>query len=367
MRQAFTLIEMLVVMVIIAVLVGLLLPVLGRAREEARKTQCRSNLRQIGMAIVMYSNDNGQWTPCVYGESANEADGHWHGVNRQEDSCTDGVDVMPDAIAQVTHNLTLIPTLVGTIRDDLNERRVDLIGPAMPTGLGLLLSGGYLSQRGATVLDCPSRQTTNAMEPYDRKWLQWDSNEVFYNDVPLATVSAPAGKYYYSDGDEQLSWSNPRVDQTNALASEANYPVECGVDGINCFIVGTYSLRDSVSGTGSHDFSSVGLDGAAGDGEALVSDSLFGFMYLPDGLDNKSNWPSIYWQNHVSTYNVLFADGSVKTYSDGMRTIMNWQARRAVANKAPGGYAEFGGGIYMPCEMVGPIWRTYFDPLYVQD
>src|SRR3990172_9485323 len=76
MKKGFTLIELLVVMVIIALLVGLLLPALGRAREEARKTQCRSNLRQIGLAIIMYSNDSTGYTPASYGGDTNSAGKH---------------------------------------------------------------------------------------------------------------------------------------------------------------------------------------------------------------------------------------------------------------------------------------------------
>lgn len=57
-RSGFTFLEMIVTLSIIMVLAGLLFPAFARSREAARRTQCQSNLRQIGTALHLYAQDN---------------------------------------------------------------------------------------------------------------------------------------------------------------------------------------------------------------------------------------------------------------------------------------------------------------------
>ncbi|RYG20337.1 prepilin-type N-terminal cleavage/methylation domain-containing protein [bacterium] len=75
-RQGFTLIELLVVIAIIAILAAILFPVFAQAKAAAKKTQCLSNLKQIGLGAMMYGNDSDDMLfPWTYNHV--ETDGWW--------------------------------------------------------------------------------------------------------------------------------------------------------------------------------------------------------------------------------------------------------------------------------------------------
>jgi prepilin-type N-terminal cleavage/methylation domain-containing protein/prepilin-type processing-associated H-X9-DG protein len=130
--RAFTLVELLAVMAIISILMALLLPAVSRARSQAHVVQCKSNLRQIGIAIMLYSS---------YFDSSIPVDG--------------------DAMDPANHGQVATSIVWNSIVPYSDGVKGHL------TGLGLLLvaDGSFLSQ--PEVLFCPEEGSINLNETMD--------------------------------------------------------------------------------------------------------------------------------------------------------------------------------------------------------
>lgn len=137
MRGGFTLIDVLVSISVVAVLIGLMLPSLSMAAESARRVACRSNVRQIGLGIAMYAEDNNQFLPTSIFVAASGPSGRFvvNGAKLQS---------LRASIEQTSQDVT------------------------MWDGLGLLYSKEYLS--AGKVFYCPSHRGRNPFRVYAGQW-----------------------------------------------------------------------------------------------------------------------------------------------------------------------------------------------------
>jgi prepilin-type N-terminal cleavage/methylation domain-containing protein/prepilin-type processing-associated H-X9-DG protein len=91
-RTGFTLIELLIVVAIIALLAAILFPVFSRARENARRSACQSNLKQIGLGILQYAQDYDEIMVPAWLEGACDPGEGWQPTNSTGFNCNTGVE-----------------------------------------------------------------------------------------------------------------------------------------------------------------------------------------------------------------------------------------------------------------------------------
>jgi len=168
-RAGFTLIELLVVIAIISIIAALLLPAINRAREEARRINCRSNLRQLGTAMQQYLNTFGDHKYLPFPKGGRDYNGaeflaglYWSGVMTEP-----GVYLCP-----------------STVDDNLSGRELGTCGPSplFSTDSVSYASRGKSRNFNAPILDSFPPDTVLACDDTEGRPNHWQGLNVLYFD-----------------------------------------------------------------------------------------------------------------------------------------------------------------------------------------
>ncbi len=244
-RTAFTLIELLVVVAIIALLIAILLPSLGRAREQTKLVKCQSNLGQWGKAIIVYTAENNDYLP---GDS-HPAIFRWQGIEAMTDP-KNGALTMPLGTAQqqqkrfisyklrrqlgdsdgskksVADEIGTCPTLAGIVPDQHWINHAAQTGKrAYPTHYSLNNWGPGTADEGPTgsvnnprttepahyfgLSDYSDNQDKERVHPpkaltkIKRPSEEWAVADAWWR----RNASLPQSPYYQQDGPYQSEWS----------------------------------------------------------------------------------------------------------------------------------------------------------------
>lgn len=303
-RQAFTLVELLVVIAIIGVLVGLLLPAVQAAREAARRSQCSNNLKQIGLATIMYHDQHNQfpagaprccrrpgelWSTSIFPnmELGNLHDQFDFSV-RYDEGPTNPNLVQQTVPAFICPSAPGASSPLFTDRHNHNPRTqvgtwyVGSLGPTEPDRCPIVCTGLQSSgQRNTCCLG--NNWGTNAGDGFDADWVE----------------------IKYAEGSTQGVFGRhtvPEIEMRNVTDGLSNTIMVGETLPEQCTFIGLYSNNFSLAST------SIPLNNFVSDREAEY----------PRDFNAGSNWfeTSGFKSEHQGIIQFVFADGSVQTISD---------------------------------------------------
>jgi prepilin-type N-terminal cleavage/methylation domain-containing protein/prepilin-type processing-associated H-X9-DG protein len=267
--RAFTLIELLVVIAIIAILAAILFPVFAQAREKARQITCLSNLKEIGLGVMMYVQD--------YDETYPPADSFY------------------DA-----------PTF-----NDQHEWP-DLVQPYIKNGdLGKNGVGKFVNFGQGGLWHCPSYPDNESGEYGINSSISndanasWNTNPANWATCPMATVNSPADTVLiFEKGHNNVGWGYIYVDSGEWAWTDFVAPV---------------------NGQPTHDGARYDLDQTTGNPSGQPHDCDYPAAGQTGGSwDGCSLFPRY---RHSLNSNVAFADGHAKSMPRGSMSGANWMRR----------------------------------------
>ena len=200
-RYAFTLIELLVVIAIIAILAALLMPVLRKARESTKLIRCTNNLRQVGVAVGVYTGENDYWFPQVMDYELNKDWGQVIGIDMW------GMD--PDDLAGKNG-----PEAQGLFFCPKDARKTWIVGD-YSYFINRMITSAFWAQYNSFSykyvqiqnLPAPSRTmlVVDGSNPVENGTNRWEGNGIY----PYISQGI--------DGADYIDWRHGELDQANVL------------------------------------------------------------------------------------------------------------------------------------------------------